>query len=53
MHPSTSVSLGDHDASVKVLLDALRAGEESGRPIPFDNEAFPKSMRARYARSSE
>jgi hypothetical protein len=48
-----AVSLGDHDARVKALLDALRAGDESCRPIPFDNEAFLKRMRARYARSSE
>jgi antitoxin ParD1/3/4 len=41
--------LEEHEAKVKALQDALIAGEESGPPMPFDNEAFLKRMRARRA----
>jgi len=36
--------LEEHEAKVKALRDALRAGEESGEPRPFDGEAFLKRM---------
>ncbi|MBF0167061.1 MAG: type II toxin-antitoxin system ParD family antitoxin [Alphaproteobacteria bacterium] len=41
--------LEEHEAKVKALQEALIAGEESGAPVPFDNEAFLKRMRARHA----
>ena len=41
--------LEEHEAKVRALQDALVAGEESGPPAPFDNEAFLKRMRARHA----
>ncbi|CAA7624636.1 type II toxin-antitoxin system ParD family antitoxin [Magnetospirillum sp. SS-4] len=41
--------LEEHEAKVKALQDALIVGEESGAPVPFDNEAFLKGMRARHA----
>ncbi|MFS8112822.1 type II toxin-antitoxin system ParD family antitoxin [Rhizobium jaguaris] len=40
--------LEEHEAKVKVLQNALIAGEESGKPAPFDNAAFLKRMRAAY-----
>ncbi|MFT4184561.1 MAG: type II toxin-antitoxin system ParD family antitoxin [Rhizobium sp.] len=40
--------LEEHEAKVKALQDALIAGEESGQPVPFDNAAFLKRMRATY-----
>ena len=40
--------LEEHEAKVKALQDALIAGEESGKPVPFDNAAFLKRMRATY-----
>ncbi|MBB5572212.1 MULTISPECIES: type II toxin-antitoxin system ParD family antitoxin [Rhizobium] len=40
--------LEEHEAKVRVLQDALIAGEESGKPGPFDNAAFLKRMRATY-----
>jgi antitoxin ParD1/3/4 len=40
--------LEEHEAKVKALQAALTAGEESGPPAPFDNEAFLKRMRARH-----
>lgn len=40
--------LEEHEARVKALQDALIAGEESGPPAPFDNEAFVARMRARH-----
>lgn len=39
--------LEEHEAKVKALQDALVAGEESGPPRPFDNDAFLKRMRER------
>lgn len=41
--------LEEHEAKVKALQEALVAGEESGTPVPFDNEAFLKRMRAKHA----
>lgn len=40
--------LEEHEARVKALQEALITGEESGEPVPFDNEAFLKRMRARH-----
>lgn len=40
--------LEEHEAKVKALQDALIAGEESGSPRTFDNEAFKARMRARH-----
>lgn len=40
--------LEEHEAKVKALQDALIAGEESGPPAPFDNDAFLKKMRRRH-----
>jgi antitoxin ParD1/3/4 len=40
--------LEEHEARVKALQDALIAGEESGPPNAFDNEAFVARMRARH-----
>ena len=42
--------LEEHEAKVKALRDALIAGEESGPPVPFDNEAFLKRIRTKHAR---
>lgn len=42
--------LEEHEARVKGLQDALIAGEESGPPQPFDNQAFLKRMRERHGR---
>ncbi|MBW9090576.1 type II toxin-antitoxin system ParD family antitoxin [Rhizobium wenxiniae] len=42
--------LEEHEARVKALQDALIAGEESGEPQPFDNEAFLKRMREKHGR---
>lgn len=42
--------LEEHEAKVKALQEALIAGEESGPPAPFDNEAFLKKMRSKHAR---
>ena len=40
--------LEEHEVQVKALQDALIAGEDSGTPQPFDNDAFLKRMRARH-----
>jgi len=40
--------LEEHEAKVKALQEALIAGEESGPPAPFDNEAFLRRMRAKH-----
>jgi len=40
--------LEEHEARVKTLRDALVAGEESGEPAPFDNDAFLRRMRERH-----
>ena len=40
--------LEEHEAKVKALQDALRAGLESGEPRPFDSDAFLARMRAKH-----
>lgn len=40
--------LEEHEAKVKALQDALRAGLESGEPGPFDSDAFLARMRAKH-----
>ncbi len=40
--------LEEHEARVKLLQEALIAGEQSGPPAPFDNEAFLQKMRAKH-----
>jgi len=42
--------LEEHEAKVKVLQDALMAGEESGAPAPFDNDKFLQRMRRKHVR---
>lgn len=42
--------LEEHEVRVKALQDALIAGEESGEPQPFDNEAFLKRMHQKHGR---
>ena len=38
--------LEEHEARVRVLQDALIAGEQSGEPRPFDFDAFKARKRA-------
>ncbi|MDE1994362.1 MAG: type II toxin-antitoxin system ParD family antitoxin [Rhizobiaceae bacterium] len=40
--------LEEHEAKMKALQDALIAGEASGKPTAFDNDAFVRRMRATY-----
>ncbi len=40
--------LEEHEARVKLLQEALIAGEQSGPPAPFDNEEFLRKMRAKH-----
>lgn len=40
--------LEEHEAKVKALQDALRAGLESGEPRPFDSDVFLARMRAKH-----
>ena len=42
--------LEEHQAKVKALQDALREGEESGEPQPFDPEEFLERMHAKCVR---
>ena len=42
--------LEEHDLKLKALQNALIAGEESGEPAPFDNNAFLTRMRAKHAK---
>jgi antitoxin ParD1/3/4 len=42
--------LEEHEVRVKTLQEALIAGEASGEPKPFDNEAFLKRMHAAHVR---
>ena len=39
--------LDEQEDKVRALQTALKAGEDSGAPKPFDNEAFKARMRAR------
>ncbi len=41
--------LEEHETRVKVLQDALVAGEQSGKPQPFDFDAFKARKRAELA----
>ncbi|MDR2892871.1 MAG: type II toxin-antitoxin system ParD family antitoxin [Deltaproteobacteria bacterium] len=43
--------LEEHDLKLKALQNALIAGEESGEPAPFDNEAFLARMRKNYVKN--
>lgn len=40
--------LEEHEARVRALQEALIAGESSGPPAAFDNQAFLKRMRAKH-----
>ena len=42
--------LEEHEVRVRALRNALIAGEDSGPPAPFDNEAFSQRMRAKHVR---
>jgi antitoxin ParD1/3/4 len=42
--------LEEHEVRVKALQEALIAGEASGAPKPFDNEAFLKRMHTTHVR---
>lgn len=42
--------LEEHEARVETLRNALIAGEASGAPQPFDNDAFLKRMHERHGR---
>ena len=41
--------LEEHETKVRALQDALAAGEISGEPQPFDNDAFVNRMRSSRA----
>lgn len=41
--------LEEHEASLRTLQNALIAGEESGEPRVFDNDAFLARMHAKHA----
>lgn len=41
--------LEEHDLKLKALQEALKAGEESGEPAPFDSDVFLAKMRAKHA----
>lgn len=41
-------SFEDYDAKIEAVLQALREGEESGEPKPFDPEAFLREMREKF-----
>lgn len=45
---SEKTSSEDYDAKVEAVLQALREGEESGEPKPFDPEAFLREMREKF-----
>ncbi|WP_028222683.1 type II toxin-antitoxin system ParD family antitoxin [Paraburkholderia oxyphila] len=40
--------LESHETQVRALQEALKAGESSGDPKPFDSEAFLARMRTTY-----
>lgn len=42
--------LESHESRVRALQEALKAGEDSGIPTPFDGEDFLKRMRATHVR---
>ena len=41
--------LEEHESRLRVLQDALAAGEASGEPAPFDSEAFLKRLQSEHA----
>jgi len=41
--------LEEHETKVPALQDSLIAGEQSGTPRAFDNEAFLSRMHAKHA----
>ncbi len=40
--------LEEHEARVRLLQEALIAGEQSGPPVVFDNEGFLEKMRTKH-----
>lgn len=42
--------LEEQEIKLRALQAALIAGEESGSPVSFDNEAFLKRMREKHVR---
>lgn len=40
--------LEEHETKVKVLQEALIAGEQSGEPRPFDSDAFLNRMHTQH-----
>jgi len=40
--------LEEHETKVRALQDALIAGEQSGKPRPFDFDAFKARKRAEF-----
>jgi len=42
--------LESHDLQLRALQDALKAGEASGEPRPFNNEAFLARVQSTHAR---
>lgn len=40
--------LDEQEDKIRALQVALKAGEDSGTPKPFDNQAFKARMRARH-----
>lgn len=42
--------LESHETQVRALQEALKAGEASGAPTPFDSEAFLERMRVMHDR---
>jgi antitoxin ParD1/3/4 len=42
--------LEEHETKVRVLQDALIAGEQSGEPRQFDRRAFKEKMQAKHSR---
>lgn len=43
--------LEQEEQQLKTLRDALVAGEQSGKPKTFDNEAFKRKMHRKYVKS--
>ncbi len=40
--------LESHEAQIRALQEALKAGEASGAPSPFDSEAFLAQMQVKH-----
>ena len=43
--------LEQEEQQLKALRDSLVAGEQSGKPKAFDNEAFKRKMHRKYVKS--